>query len=239
MLRYINYVLTAILVMLILPFAPVLAIAAIPIAFIYYMVEPSEGIWQKFSFRRMIRKIGFAAPKKMLALYIFWLYVHLVCLGAFSSGVFNPSNFAMFWPFAGDIHVYDITEFMVFTGPPLFFILIYGMRLNDVDVVDDEDYAYSESSTQQAFEKLPTIQPTIVEPVRSQPSPVAPLVEETLMEEEIAVVDMATPVMTRSELPDYSPTNSQELLMLLQQQQQRIDLLDAELQSLKAKVQKT
>ena len=48
MIRYINYVLTAIMIMLVLPFAPFLAIAAIPIAFIYYLIVPQENFFQNF-----------------------------------------------------------------------------------------------------------------------------------------------------------------------------------------------
>jgi len=215
--------------MLVLPFAPFLAVVVIPVALIYYLVEPREKFWQEFSFRRLIRSIGFKPPKKALALYIFWLYVHLVFLGAFSSGMFNPTNFANFWPFSGDIRVYDITEFMVYTGPPLFFILVYGLSRNEVHT---EEFAFGDGISNSTYQ---SINPVIVELGTPETQPVMPIAG-AVIEDEIATVDRIAPEVPNKEMPVYSPSTNQELLQLIQNQQQHIELLDAELQSLKSKM---
>lgn len=231
MIRYINYVLTAILVMLVLPFAPFLAVVVIPVALIYYLVEPREKFWQEFSLRRLIRSIGFKPPKKALALYVFWLYVHLVFLGAFSSGIFNPTHmgFANFWPFNGDLRIYDITEFMVYTGPPLFFILVYGLSRHEVH---EDEFAFSDGISNSTYQ---SISPIVVEPITPETPAVMPIVE-AVIEDEMVVVDRIAPEVPTTEMPVYALTTNQELLQLIQEQQRHMEMMDAELQNLKSKM---
>ena len=226
MIRYINYVLTAIMIMLVLPLMPVLAIAVIPVAFIYYLVEPREKFIQNFSLRRYIRGISFKLPKKALAFYIFWLYVHLVFLGAFSSGIFNPVNmsFANFWPFNGDISVYDITEFMVYTGPPLFFIILFGLTHNEV--AEDKEMVLAGGIPITEFN------PVYVPPTYESKEEARMPVSETILDE-VVVTETMRPL---EEVPVYSAASNQDLLQMIRQQQHQIELLDAELQSLKNRI---
>jgi hypothetical protein len=217
------------MIMLVLPLMPVLAIAVIPVAFIYYLVEPREKFIQNFSLRRYIRGIEFKLPKKALAFYIFWLYVHLVFLGAFSSGIFNSVNmgFANFWPFNGDISVYDITEFMVYTGPPLFFIILFGLTHNEVA----EDKEMVLAGGMPATEFNPVYVPPFYEPEEEVRVPAS----EMIIDEE-AIIETVRPT---EEVPVYSAASNQDLLRMIQQQQQQIELLDAELQSLKNRMPTT
>jgi len=226
MIRYINYVLTAIMVMLVLPLMPVLALAVIPVAFIYYLVEPREKFIQNFSLRRYVRGIGFKLPKKAVAFYIVWLYVHLVCLGAFSSGIFNPVNmsFANFWPFNGDISVYDITEFMVYTGPPLFFIILFG--LTHSEVAEDKEMVLAGGMPATEFN------PVYVPPSHKPEENEWVAASEPILEE-VVIVETVSPI---EEKPAYSTASNHDLLRMIRQQQQQIELLDAELQSLKNRV---
>lgn len=229
MIRYINYLLTAIMIMLVLPLMPVLAIAVIPVAFIYYLVEPREKFIQNFSLRRYIRGIGFKLPKKALAFYIFWLYVHLVFLGAFSSGIFNAVNmrFANFWPFNGDISVYDITEFMVYTGPPLFFIILFGLTHHEV--AEEKEMVLAGGLP--ATEFNPVYVPPTYEP--EKPEADVRVAASEPISEEVVSVETVSPA---EETPAYSAASNQNLLRMIRQQQQQIELLDAELQSLKNRV---
>jgi hypothetical protein len=224
MIRYINYVLTAILIMLVLPLMPVLAIAVIPVAFIYYLVEPREKFIQNFSLRRYVRGIEFKLPKKALAFYIFWLYVHLVFLGAFSTGIFNSANmgFSNFWPFNGDIGVYDITEFMVYTGPPLFFIILFGLTHHEVAEDNEMAYAGGRPDT--------TINPVYVPPTHVMDEMDRPTFAEPVQEEPVMV---ATSTVMEDTIPSTATAQNQELLEMIRRQQERIELLDAELQNLK------
>ena len=138
MVRYFNYVVTALLIMILLPALPVLAILSAPLYVFSRLVMPSDHAIERFSWRRMlrsVRRMGLRPNKKAMALYVFWLYCHLVFLGVFSTGAFALSHMTLdnFWPFnaGGDIGVYDITEFMFYTGLPLFFILVAGLSRGD------------------------------------------------------------------------------------------------------------
>ncbi|MES2730425.1 MAG: hypothetical protein V4714_01710 [Bacteroidota bacterium] len=230
MIRYINYVLTAIMIMLVLPLMPVLAIAVIPVAFIYNLIEPRASFWQNFSFRRMVRSIGFKPPKKAMAFYVFWLYVHLVFLGAFSSGMFSSDNMnlANFWPFNSDIRVYDITEFMLYTGPPLFLIIMFGLTRNEF--VEEQTIAFAGHSHDKSYEAV-NVSSIPAKEVAEMPTTVT-----TTTNKENTIVYSVTPEVPVVETPVNAATNNQELFKLLQQQQQRIEMLDAELQNLKARM---
>ncbi|MBC7920525.1 MAG: hypothetical protein H7Z75_05485 [Ferruginibacter sp.] len=224
MIRYINYALSAILIMLILPLAPVLAIAAIPIAFVYFLILPRENALNNFSFRRVIRRIGFKPPKKALAFYVCWLYCHLVFLGVFSSGMFRSVNFSSFWPFSGEIQAYDVTEFMVYTGIPLFCILVFGLYKNDL--LDEDKLEYAHEGTP----SVPATRFFGSEPMRNpEPTPMI----EPVREEAPVNVSLTASAPLVMEAPSLTADNRHEQLSLLQLQQ-RVDVLDAELQSLKS-----
>jgi hypothetical protein len=74
-------------------------------------------------------------PKTLLAIYIGWVFLHLV----FLSIGWNGADHSYFFPFAGEQtysgnelkDAYDISEFLVYVGGPAVIFVIYRLINNE------------------------------------------------------------------------------------------------------------
>lgn len=88
--------------------------------------------------------IDYQFLKKTMGWYLAWVLLHLGLLLIASDGIFSKSNMGSkkFWPFHdslyGDIDLYDITEFLVYTIFPLAILIIWSMVRTQSSEKSDE-----------------------------------------------------------------------------------------------------
>lgn len=82
------------------------------------------------------QSLGYQFLQKSMVYYLIWLVLHFGILLIASDGPFNTYNMGArkFWPFDNcwgcGIHIYEITEFLVYTISPLIILVIISLIIN-------------------------------------------------------------------------------------------------------------
>ena len=79
----------------------------------------SLAVFAFFAFRFVSKSDGISF-KKAIGTYVVWVFVNLVVLVSENGGSSNSS----FFPFTGDIQWYDFSEFLVYVGGPIVYVIV-------------------------------------------------------------------------------------------------------------------